>query len=114
MSTKFKGTKGNWFAKKNSSFWDVRLENQYQDIEETAISISVMLYKGSPILAKHFSLENAANAQLIASAPRLLDMLEDCVNFLSEIEVPEHLKETYGNLIMNAGATIDDATNPQP
>lgn len=32
----------------------------------------------------------------------LLNMLQECVNFLTDLEVEDHHKETYGNLLMNA------------
>lgn len=32
----------------------------------------------------------------------LWGMLKECVNFLNDLEVEDHQKETYGNLLMNA------------
>lgn len=56
-------------------------------------------------------LEAKANAQLCASAPKLLEMLSDMVAFMRDIEIPQPYFETYGNLMMNAENVISEATS---
>ena len=68
----FKGTKGNWKAKKNNAYWDVQSD---LDINDTYFSVNCMMFKGEKNEDYCLSKENEANAKLIASAPDLLEAL---------------------------------------
>ena len=82
----FKGTKGNWTAKENASFHEVRIE----DSRNTALSINVMLNKFDEKGELHdhnLTEENKANAKLIAASPELLNALQTSIKAFDELKI---------------------------
>lgn len=51
-----------------------------------------------------------ANAQLISKAPELLEAISHCLDIMEDLNVPEHMMETYGNAMMNYRHLIKEAT----
>lgn len=71
----FKGTKGEWKAKKNPVFWEVNC-----DSKNKILRIHVMQYSKDIKNDFHHGLENEYNAKLIAAAPDLLNALKVYLN----------------------------------
>lgn len=73
----FKGTKGEWIYKKNSSFYEVFNADIYDS--SRIFGVNIFLYGKTTIDDLHLTQENEANAKLIAAAPELLECLQDAV-----------------------------------
>src|SRR5690606_15505386 len=66
---------------------------------DTTISIDrTYRYTGEIVATRE---EMIANAQLISKAPELLEAISHCLDIMEDLNVPEHVMETYGNAMMN-------------
>lgn len=79
----WKGTKGKWVSRHNGHYWDVNREEDFNDGKRLAISVMLFKYDGGGDMIYDRSDEVEANAQLIASAP---DMLEALLYFRGDME----------------------------
>jgi hypothetical protein len=68
----FKGTKGEWISRYNGNYWEVNREEDFTDGQRLAISIFVLDIIGDKCETNR-SGESEANAQIISSAPELLN-----------------------------------------
>lgn len=71
METGFKGTKGEWVATPNTCFYDIDVLGNSKRI----LSFNIILFDNEKGEAISLSEENKANAQLIATAPEMLEAL---------------------------------------
>lgn len=80
----FQGTKGEWKAQKNIAYWEVNNNCNYQE-GSISMSICTSLSRiNKKIENLNFTEEAKANAQLIASAPELLEALKSLSFRMSE------------------------------
>ena len=90
--SEFKGTKGKWSIKNH-------LEEQkwFNIQDEHSEIIARTFYGDSP---PPISTEEAhANAQLIAHAPEMLEMLKECYEFTKKVQAPATASLFLGNAI---------------
>ncbi len=78
----FKGTKGKWISRYNNRYWEVNREEDFEDGKRLAVSVMVFNIEDGNCVSD-VSHEDKANAQLIASAP---DMLEALLYFRGDME----------------------------
>lgn len=71
----FKGTKGKWISRYNNSYWEVNREEDFEDGKRLAVSVMVFNIEDGNC-EFDVSHEDKANAQLIAAAPEMLNMLQ--------------------------------------
>lgn len=91
---KFKGTKGKWEAHNNKVYQEVNRRT-----EERSLLISIHLYDEN-MKGLSLSEENKANAQLIASAPEMLEALQNLEN--DNGQIPAHAWKMVQNAIKKA------------
>lgn len=91
--TKFKGTKGNWTVEINKSYCEVNCRT-----ESKSLLISSILINEDDDAS--LSEENKANAKLIASAPEMLEALQNLEN--DNGQIPSHAWEMVQNAIKRA------------
>jgi len=80
----FKGTKGEWTAYKNCSFWDITTDKY-----DRSIAFNILLFD-EKMNSLSLSSENEANAKLIAAAPELLEACKAFVIALESEEIIMH------------------------
>jgi len=99
----FKGTKGKWEVVKNSCYFDVIAD---YDFEEGAsilcVSSSLMTIKNGIIESNSLSEECEANAKLIAAAPEMLEMLERCSYWIANCSKEANIIKDIEQLIKKA------------
>lgn len=98
----YKFTKGEWYLQEKTDAYTNIIRCNAGKGQET-------LFIG--YTSNRSESENQHNAKLCATAPQLLEMLSDMVEFMRDIDIPQPIFETYGNLMMNAENVISEATS---
>lgn len=98
----FRGAKGVWEAQEVST--------------KTGTYLKVTVNEGESIcnITTRNQERQFANAKLIAAAPLMFEDLKNCLGFIEHLGdeglIPDNLKETFGNIIMNTCLTLQKAT----
>lgn len=101
----FKGTKGKWISRYNGNYWEVNREEDFQDGKWLAVSVMVFEIKdGNCVFDK--SSEDEANAQLISSAPELLNACQLALGGIDpKSDIGKQIKKAINKAL---GKEVDD------
>lgn len=89
--SQFKGTQGKWFVEWNGHYNEIlstdnSIHNNTIDGVNMGISTHLHMTIGGKVESVANSIEDRANAQLIANAPEMLEMLNRLVSTLEDIQ----------------------------
>ena len=101
----FKGTKGKWISRYNNSYWEVNREEDFEDGKRLAVSVMVFNIEDGNC-EFDVSHEDKANAQLISSAPELLNACQLALGGIDpKSDIGKQIKKAINKAL---GKEVDD------